>query len=597
MNKLTRNIRASTKRGNLIPAIIVDAFGTGASARLSSNGAIYRNLPVIGGPANIDDKCYVDLTTPKPTIVMTGKTWATQEDIDNAMRRTRIGGEGGGEFDYDQIWLFKETAGAIGFSRNGDGFLSALAQAAKGDTIVVPNGVMNVGTCTIPQQVDIKGQGKRNTVIYGDVTMDICASLINLSIFGQVIGSSSGYTEILDCRVKNTSAYGVNQPSGGQMTIRGSHIQGTPSAVNNDGRVDMFHTTVYPYSFSGSVLVNTYSVTEFEEPECEEEVDSFIRNYYIGYWDIQLRYSLYSQLCVPDVPGGYVQGDLLSSEGILIHEALVEGHGTNSTSWYYSGLISSENYLFFSRNSSRGGGAAYNTIFASRINLDPISGYTLQEIELMPGWSIPDQTWGWAKPEAFTMVTEDIGFVIVYITSTNYYDMTAYMVNFSTETVTQIGKPKMGYDSGSPNFNMYASRSPSIATYFIPGLNDYRSVYINQIANVGFGPIVEAEYFIIDPAGNCTSVVQPFTPTFATDGSTTSAPGILCGNKLITGYGSQSTNTGNHRLEVHCLDLIANTVSVHTYVPEKLVLWPNNLRGGTSLYKRRTLCCILYLAR
>jgi len=87
MARVQKNVRKVTKGGTQYPAIIVDAHGGRASARLSMNGATVHHLQVIGGPVEIGDVVSVDYTTPEPTIVATSKEWATQEDIDRAIKK------------------------------------------------------------------------------------------------------------------------------------------------------------------------------------------------------------------------------------------------------------------------------------------------------------------------------------------------------------------------------------------------------------------------------------------------------------------------------------------------------------------------------
>ena len=66
---LRNTVRRSARQGRQMRAIITDVHGSRADARLSENGAIVHNLPVIGGPVRMNQPVFVDYTTDGPTIV------------------------------------------------------------------------------------------------------------------------------------------------------------------------------------------------------------------------------------------------------------------------------------------------------------------------------------------------------------------------------------------------------------------------------------------------------------------------------------------------------------------------------------------------
>jgi hypothetical protein len=66
--RLNRTLRQSVKQGNKFPAVILDIHGQRATARLSNNGQILRNLYVTGGPVVIGDQVYVDFGSYLPII-------------------------------------------------------------------------------------------------------------------------------------------------------------------------------------------------------------------------------------------------------------------------------------------------------------------------------------------------------------------------------------------------------------------------------------------------------------------------------------------------------------------------------------------------
>jgi hypothetical protein len=245
MSKLRDNIRTGVRRGNSIPATIIDTNGNRASAQLAGRGAIYRNLEVIGGPARMGDQCHVDLTTPEPTIVMTSKTWLTADDLKLSLQRMPQGTGGGGNggtgeaLDIDKIWVFSSLAGATSYSRDGAGFTAALTNYVSGDKVIIPAGIIT-GTFTLPAGVEVFGMGRHNTSIVGQVTGADGASINDLaveysttsaSLTYAVLGPTSGNFKIDHCIVVATNAgsgstYGVWQPRNGHTDIDYSTLRG-----------------------------------------------------------------------------------------------------------------------------------------------------------------------------------------------------------------------------------------------------------------------------------------------------------------------------------------------------------------------------------
>jgi hypothetical protein len=66
---LQKSFRNASRRGTNYSAVVVDVHGSLASARLSQNGAIVHNIPVIGGPLFVGQLVQVDYTTGNPRIV------------------------------------------------------------------------------------------------------------------------------------------------------------------------------------------------------------------------------------------------------------------------------------------------------------------------------------------------------------------------------------------------------------------------------------------------------------------------------------------------------------------------------------------------
>jgi hypothetical protein len=238
MSRLKQSIRTTTKRGSSIPATVVDINGNRASAQLAGRGAIYRNLEVIGGPAKVGDFCHVDMTTPEPTIVMTSKTWLTEEEMNRALRRLSSG-MGRGTFDIDQIWVFSSSAGATGYPRTGAGFSDALSGSSPGSSILIPNGIIT-GVFVLPEGIEVSGMGRNVTSISGQVTGADQSSINNLAVEFRtttseltyaVIGPTSG-NFLIDhcicqaCNQGNSLTYGHWQPLGGHTDIDYSILRG-----------------------------------------------------------------------------------------------------------------------------------------------------------------------------------------------------------------------------------------------------------------------------------------------------------------------------------------------------------------------------------
>jgi len=88
--RIQKSTRETVKRGAQFPAVVTEAMGPRASARLSGNGAIIHNLVIVGGPVEIGEKVMVDYTTPEPTIVAVSKEWLTLADIERMIKKREV---------------------------------------------------------------------------------------------------------------------------------------------------------------------------------------------------------------------------------------------------------------------------------------------------------------------------------------------------------------------------------------------------------------------------------------------------------------------------------------------------------------------------
>ena len=102
---LRNTVRRSARQGRQMRAIITDVHGSRADARLSENGAIVHNLPVIGGPVRMNQPVFVDYTTDGPTIVaFTNLDSVPLEQIGELAPLTLKGGGAAGAVSHQFIY-------------------------------------------------------------------------------------------------------------------------------------------------------------------------------------------------------------------------------------------------------------------------------------------------------------------------------------------------------------------------------------------------------------------------------------------------------------------------------------------------------------
>ena len=286
MSRISKTVRTAVRSGTSVPATIVDIISSSrASARLSGNGAIYRNLVVIGGPAQKGDSCHVDLTTPEPTIIMVGKTWMTEDDV-NRMLKKLPKSSAGSTFDIDKIWVFSSSVGATPYSRDGDGLKDALSGASPGDKVVVPAGSITYNEAyTVPEKVNVVGFGRERTIIYQKVYLNRGSSLSHISIINDayssydefaVSGPTYGGATVNNCTLtcfqdSIGTAVAAFQPSGGKMLVQYSSLRGEAClacgyASRADGTMIIEHSSLHGNAgwFPAYDPTTVYSCTELE---------------------------------------------------------------------------------------------------------------------------------------------------------------------------------------------------------------------------------------------------------------------------------------------------------------------------------------------
>ena len=235
MSQLQKQIRSSVKSGTSVPGIVVDVFYSKATVQLSGNGAIMRNLSVIGGPVEVGQIVEVDFTTPTPTVVAKGGEWASIDDLSKA-----IAGIGdlslSGAFTW-QILTFSNGVLESTYGPDSNGLANALNELQDG-VIYIP-AVTIAGDFSTDNQVAIVGMHRDKTIIQGslqtanglsNVTVQ---NLVNSSsdIFALKIVAKTLQVAINDCYIYAANdgtgkAYGAWMEGTKRMELHGSHLEG-----------------------------------------------------------------------------------------------------------------------------------------------------------------------------------------------------------------------------------------------------------------------------------------------------------------------------------------------------------------------------------
>lgn len=115
----------------------------------------------------------------------------------------------------NMIYLFgKGTITVSAYAGSTAGLTAALAAASSGDEIWVLAHEI-AGDCTIPAGVEVVGMGRRQTILTGQVTIEVGAILSNLSVnrtandandLVGVIGTEAGDSWLYNCNVKTEQA-------------------------------------------------------------------------------------------------------------------------------------------------------------------------------------------------------------------------------------------------------------------------------------------------------------------------------------------------------------------------------------------------------
>jgi len=263
MSHISKDIRANVRSNASIPGVIIDIFYGKASVRLTNNGAIYRNLDVVGGPVAIGQNVRVDFTTAKPTVVATG---AAGFDLD-ALKRLLAGLETGqGNETQITITLFSGGAVKAMYPPNETGFGQALTDANSGDVVFLPD-VDLTGDFIMPNGICVSGINKGQTIVRGHVDVGESGVLLNISsiqeyLSGLVYGVKLAHLAKVDsCHIYllNTSGSAI-----------GVFAEGKIECYANDNDVYAYTSEGYgwPYFSSEAMMYVTGGICEGATAPC-----------------------------------------------------------------------------------------------------------------------------------------------------------------------------------------------------------------------------------------------------------------------------------------------------------------------------------------
>lgn len=182
---IARSVRTSVRSGTSAPAVVIDVAGSKVSVRLSTRGAVYRNLNLVGGPVDIGDQVHVDFTTDEPTVVAPGRSYeadfealeeaitppiteaAEIEEFESGMIEVYQVGEWASSGSGGQWWK-DPTAGSF-FDATDANLDIAIGYAEPGSAIFLPRHEFG-GNHAFWYGQTIIGYGQGETVLTGQIT-------------------------------------------------------------------------------------------------------------------------------------------------------------------------------------------------------------------------------------------------------------------------------------------------------------------------------------------------------------------------------------------------------------------------------------------
>lgn len=556
MSKLSRDLRASAKRGTHIPATVVEALFNRASARLSNNGAIVRNLAVIGGPVEKGDTVLVDYTTPEPTIVAIGKEWVSFDDLNNALSRLDTP-RGSGTITL-AVDLFVGGSLYRVYSPDVQGLGQALTDAADGDSVHYHNACLTTDV-TVPEGVSLIGLDPVNCVIKGKITLGSGSYLQNIgahhtaSSGSDTIGvemSGSGQSIVEDCHIFTINCdigtcYAVSCVSPiSSMIVRDCIIyaesSGSGFAVRGGGDIQVEHSRLYgnTASYSGDVEVysNYEKVTDtgYECPGQDYVLSSYDRQVQDGVAKIDL--------------------DNLVNQGV---EVIDLGQNDNATMF---GPLRADNYVYYSRYTT-GGGWQVGEIDLNNTGSPILSSEITDDRVRMRSMCIDTQ-------RNVYIITQD---------SDSPYTYYIKKISFPAGTISTVWS-REGYDEPSPNVYKYWDTGP---------IDWMVSTMINGVHRLAFGVQIyisdsgesTTEYLsathIIEPSSQSplilyqeTQLIPPVVALHSAFGYMFAPIYMKNSNKVVYFYSVDITeNQGGLGLPMHVIDMVAGNMSEYLLDP------------------------------
>jgi hypothetical protein len=245
MSRISRSVRRAIKEGSLFPAIIVEYGGGRASARLSTNGAIYTNLEVVGGTPKRNDPCWIDFSTSTPYIIVEhAQEQASAVVVPPKPSRANVGSKtttgtsgSSGSVGGAAYGVILYAAGVVkaAYDANQSGLSSAISESTNGDAIFLPNGTIG-GDHTIPTGVSLFGLTRYGAVLSGQITLSGGNYIENLSMSGS--GASNrvvvtGDVTIRSCDIDQfNGSYDALRITGGYSLFRECHIEAPGTCVS-----------------------------------------------------------------------------------------------------------------------------------------------------------------------------------------------------------------------------------------------------------------------------------------------------------------------------------------------------------------------------
>lgn len=226
MTWLSKQLRANSKAGALIPAIVIDVFYGRASVKLSGNGALIRNLAVVGGPVLAGQAVQVDFTTPEPTVVALGQESLSMDDIVALLKGLAVPGQT--DLFSWQILTFSQGVLTGIYTADPIGLANACSDATDGVIFLPPCEI--AGDFVLAGNATMVGMDRDKCIISG--TIMAYGGLCSLSVINSENSEEDVYAlrtnpNIVEVSYRDILVYATNSGGGQAHAVRleGSKIQ------------------------------------------------------------------------------------------------------------------------------------------------------------------------------------------------------------------------------------------------------------------------------------------------------------------------------------------------------------------------------------